>query len=76
MEDVLVRQDRVSRDAIEEHLQHPLSPRDHDSVFLGLSLLHGVIRDGLLRRQWGYDERRVELCQSVSQRFKLGIAPP
>ena len=71
MEDVLIRQDRVTRDTIEESLKHALSPCNHGRILLRLGLLDGIFSYGLLGRYRGYDERGVQLHQVVAERFKL-----
>ena len=73
MEDVLIRQDRVTRDTIEESLKHALSPCNHGRILLRLGLLDRIVADGLLGGYRGYDERRVELDQVVAERLELRV---
>jgi hypothetical protein len=76
VEDVLVREDGVAREAAEEGLEHALPARDHRRVLARLGLLGGVVAERLLARDRRHDQRRVQLAQARPQRLELGVPVP
>ena len=43
MKNMLIAQNRMSRNTIQERLEHPLTPRDEGCVFLCFSLLNRIV---------------------------------
>ena len=76
MKDVFVGQDRVTRDAVKESLEHAPSTSDHIGILLGLALLDRILADTLLGGYRWDDERRVQPSKPVSQRLELGVSVP
>lgn len=67
MEDMLVRQNRMSCNSVEERLQHPFPTGNHGSVFFRLGLFDCIFTYGLFQGYRRDDERRVQLDKAITK---------
>lgn len=74
MENMFIAQQRMSRNTVQERLQHPLPTRDEGCVFLCFSLLDRIVCHRVLGRNGGDDDCWIQLDQAGTERFELRIA--
>ena len=71
---MLIRQYWMTSDAVQECLQHALTPCDHSRVLLRLPLFNGIVTYRLFRRYGRYDNGGVKLHQARTQGLEFGIS--